>query len=167
MKVRKENDDSNVRFSRKVERALQNRIVMDITGEDGETPNEWCVGDCGAGCGVIANPILLMDIQDAPDRKIMTIYCNSDVTTTRKQGHLKEYGRVWHNPTGIANIISLGECSTRHRITMDTNADNALYVHKLDGSVHRFECTKAGIYCCNMRSKSKTKFVFNITTVEG
>jgi len=33
--------------------------------------------------------------------------------------------------------------------------------------IRRFECTNAGIYCYNMRSKSKTKFVFNITTVEG
>ena len=45
--------------------------------------------------------------------------------------------------------------------------DNALYVHKSNESVRRFECTKAGIYCYNVRSKSKTKFVFNVTTVEG
>ena len=50
---------------------------------------------------------------------------------------------------------------------MDTDNDNALYVHKSDGSVRGFECTKASIYWCSMRSKSKTKFVFNITTVEG
>ena len=50
---------------------------------------------------------------------------------------------------------------------MDNNGNNALYVHKSDWSVRIFECTKACIYCCSMRSKSKTKFVFNITTVEG
>ena len=30
-----------------------------------------------------------------------------------------------------------------------------------------FRPVKAGIYCCNMRSKSKKKFIFSITTVEG
>ena len=49
MKIRKGNDDSNGHLSRKVERALKNRTVMDITSEDGETHNEWLVGDSGAG----------------------------------------------------------------------------------------------------------------------
>ena len=97
----------------------------------------------------------------------MTIHYNSGVTTNRKRGHLKGYGLVWHDPNGIANSISLGEYSARYRITMATDIDNALYVHKSDGSVRRLERTKASIYCCNMRSKLKTKFVFNITTVEG
>jgi len=88
-KVRKRNDDSNVHFSRKLERALKNRKVMDITGEDGETHNKWLVGDSGAGCSVIANADLFTDIQDAPDGKTMTIHCNSGVTSSRKQGHLK------------------------------------------------------------------------------
>ena len=51
---------------------------------------------------------MLTDIQDAPDGKTMIIHCNIGVTTTRKQGHLKGYGLVWHDPNGIANIISLG-----------------------------------------------------------
>ena len=50
---------------------------------------------------------------------------------------------------------------------MDTDFDNALCVHKSDGLVRRFECTNAGIYCCNTRSKSKKKFIFKITTAEG
>ena len=113
-KVRKENDGSNVvHFSRKLERALKNRKVMDITGEDGDTHNQWRVGDSGAGCSVITNADLLTDIQDAPDGKTTTTHCNSGVTTTRKQGHLKGYGLVWHDPNGIANTISLGKCSTR------------------------------------------------------
>ena len=113
IKVRKGNDDSKLRFSRKLERA-----------------HEWLVGDSGAGCSVIANTNadLLTDIQDAPDEETMTIHYNSGVTTTGKQGHLKGYGLVWHNPNGIANIISLGECSTRYRITMDTDIDNVLSI---------------------------------------
>jgi len=166
-KVRKGNDDSNIHFSRKLERALKNRKVVDITGKDGDTHNQWLVVDCGAGCSVIANADLLTDIQDAPDRETMTIHCNIGVTTTRKQRHIKGYGLVWYDPNGIANILSLGECSTWFKITIDTDLDNARYVHKSDGSVCRFECTNAGIYYCNMRSKSKKKFIFNITTVEG
>jgi len=98
---------------------------MDITGGDGETHDEWLVSDSGAGCSVIANPNLLADIQDAPNRETMTIHCNSGVITTRKQRHLKKYGLVWYDRNGIANILSLGECSTRYKITMDNDLDNA------------------------------------------
>ena len=84
-KVRKGNDNNNIRFSRKLERAIKNRKVMDLTGEDGEKHNEWLVGDSGAGCSVIANADFLTDIHDALDVKTMTIHCNSGVTTTTRK----------------------------------------------------------------------------------
>ena len=44
---------------------------------------------------------------------------------------------------------------------MDTSIDNAIYVHKSDGTIRKFECTKSGIYCCNLRENK------NVVTVEG
>ena len=41
-------------------------------------------------------------------------------------------------PNGIANIVSLSEVAKKHRITMDSSIDNAIYVHKEDGSMRRF-----------------------------
>ena len=75
-------------------------------------------------------------------------------------------GTVWYNPSGIANIISLSEAANKYRITMDSSVDNAIYVHREDGTMRRFECGKSGIYCCNMREKNSC--VFNsIMTVEN
>ena len=75
----------------------------------------------------------------------MTIHCNSGVTNTDKMGTLKGFRRAWYNPNGIANIISLREIAKKYRIIMDSSIDNALYVHKEDISMRRFECTKSGI----------------------
>ena len=47
---------------------------------------------------------------------------------------------------------------------MDSSVNNALYVHKDDGTIQRFVCTKSGVYCCNLRDKNK--YVYNITTIE-
>ena len=48
---------------------------------------------------------------------------------------------------------------------MDTSIDNAIYVHKSDGTIRKFECTRSGIYCCNLREDDAC--VFNVVTVEG
>ena len=167
-KPSKGNDQSNVHISPKVARMLRRRSKgkqINITGDDGKTHAEWLVGDSGAGCSVIANEDLLTDIAKAPNNRTMTIHCNSGTTTIDQMGTLIGFGRVWFNPNGIANIVSLSEISKKHRVTMDSTIDNAIYVHKSDGGMRRFECTKSGIYCCNLRGKDE--YMFNITTVEG
>ena len=73
------------------------------------------------------------------------MHCNSGIIQTDLIGDMEGYGEVWYNPKGIANIISLGEVSTRHRITMDSTLDNAIFIHKPDGTMRRFECMKSGI----------------------
>jgi hypothetical protein len=37
----------------------------------------------------------------------MDIHCNAGVTSTNLVGDLPGYGKVWFNPNGIANILSL------------------------------------------------------------
>ena len=167
-KPSKGNGESNVHISPDVARMLRRRTkgkLVNITGDDGNTHGEWLVGDSGAGCSVIANAELLTNITKAPNNKYMTIHCNSGVTTIDQMGTLKGSGRVWYNPNGIASIISLNELSKKHRVAMDSSIDNAIYVHKSDGAMRRFECMKSGIYCCNLRGKDE--YLFNITTVEG
>ena len=140
-KPRSGNNKNNVRFSRKVTSLLQRpRPPVNVTGEHGKPTTflDWLVGDSGAGCSVICNASLLTDIRYAPNNKQMRIHCNSGVTKTDQVGDLEGYGQVWYNPQGIANIISLGEASKRHRITMDTNTDNAIYLHRTDGTMRRF-----------------------------
>ena len=154
------NDDHNVRFSEQVEDLL-------------ETPEhsrflDLLVADSGAGCSIISNGDLLTDIREAPDRETMRMHCNSGSIETNRIGELEGYGTVWYNPDGIANIISIGEASVRHRITMDTSVDNAIFIHKPDGTVRRFACLQEGIYCCNTkRHKKNSSFILSsIISVE-
>ena len=124
------------------------------------------VADSGAGCSIVSNKTLLDNIRHSPDNETMTIHCNSGTMQTSLIGDLPGYGTVWYNPDGIANIISLGEAAATHRITMDSSIDDAIFIHKPDGSLRRFQCTKSGIYCCNL--KQSESFVFNsILSVEG
>ena len=155
------NDARNVHFTAETERHLDN-IEINITGDGKHCHSEWLVGDSGAGCSIIANPKLLTNIRDAPHS--LTIHCNSGRMVTKQIGDLKGFGVVWYHPGGIANIVALCEIAKKHRVTMDSSVDNALYVHKDDGTMRRFVCTKSGVYCCNLRDKNK--YVFNITTIE-
>ena len=125
-KPRSGNDANNVRFSTPVEQFLDRKV--NITGDPKKCSDEYLVGDSGAGCSVIANPALLTHIRKS--KRAMNIHCNSGITTTTLIGHLKGFGWVWHNPHGIANIISLSKLATKHHVTMDTSIDNAIYVNK-------------------------------------
>ena len=110
---------------------------------------------------MITNAALLTDILRVPNNTCMTIHCNSGAATINQMGTLKGFSRVWYNPNVIANIVSLSEVAKKHRITMDSSIDNAIY--KDDGPMQRFECTMSGIYRCNLRENN---YLFNITTVE-
>jgi len=156
-----------VHFAPPVERFLANRKV-NITGDTKKCSDEYLVGDSGAGCSVIANPALLTHIRKS--KQPMNIHCNSGITTTTLIGRLKGFRWVWHDPHGIANIISLSKLATKHRITMDTSIDNAIYIHRSDGTIRKFECTTSGIYCCNLRENDDNDDdarVFNVVTVEA
>ena len=54
---------------------------------------------------------------------------------TRQIGDLKGFGVVWYHTKGIVNIIVLCEIVKKHQITMDTSVNNAIYVHKDDGTI--------------------------------
>ena len=131
------NNKHHVQFSPDVEQLITSkRAPINVTGEDSNTSfQDWLVGDSGAGCSVISNKKLLKNIRRHPDGRTMVIHCNSGTTKCNQVGTLDGFGTVWYNPSGIANIISLSEASSKHRITMDSSVDNAIYIHKENGTM--------------------------------
>ena len=122
------------------------------------------VGDSGAGCSIIFNKKLLTNIRQAPNNGSMRLYCNSGMTTTTKIGDMAGYGSVWYNPNGIANILSLGEAKSRgYRITMDTSIDDAIFIHKKDGTHRRFGVMASGIYCCDLKQQQSSAVHVSVT----
>ncbi|VEU33958.1 unnamed protein product [Pseudo-nitzschia multistriata] len=154
------------RYSNKVQRLFaQQNDTNDRKGTGGVNPN-WILLDSESSCNLIANPDLLKNIRKAPKGQVMHIYCNSGVASTNLIGDLPGFGKVWFYKEGIANVLSLALVSDRFRVTMDTDCDNALHVHRPGGGTRRFSRSECNLYYCDL-TKTTSGRVLTITSVEG
>ncbi len=62
----------------------------------------------------IANPSLLVNIRKA--KSPITVLCNNGSSYTNLEGDLGGI-TIYHNPYGIANILSLESTKAKHRVT--------------------------------------------------
>lgn len=69
-------------------------------------------------------------------------------------GTLEGFGEVWYNPKSLANILSMAAVRQRFRITMDTQADAAMYIHLPSGEKLRFAEGPSDLYYYNVNNKS-------------
>ena len=68
-------------------------------------------------------------------------------------GVLKDYGEVWYDPDGIANIVSLRNVKQRYHIQYDSNDGNGFVVTKPDGSQFVFKESSDG---CSILTLERT-----------
>jgi hypothetical protein len=61
-------------------------------------------------------------------------------------GDFPNLGQVWYNDKSIANILSLSDVRKVCRVTMDTQEETAMCVHRLDGSIMKFAEHPSGLY---------------------
>ena len=95
----------------------------------------------------------------------ITIWCNAGTVRLTQKGYLGSYPEsIWFNPHSIANIMSLDNVAKYFRITMDTDAEKAMLLHKDDGHTMRFTPTGKGLYHHNLSSEDGGLWSF-ITTV--
>ena len=81
----------------------------------------------------IANPSLLANIRKA--KNAITIHCNNGSSYTNLEGDLGGM-TVYHNPYGIANVLSLKSTKAKHRVTSDSwDRDGVFKVHTKEGIV--------------------------------
>jgi hypothetical protein len=52
---------------------------------------------------------------------------------------------VWYDKGAIANIFGLSDLKKKHRITFDSEKENAFIVHTDDGNM-KFKCNPEGLY---------------------
>ena len=62
-----------------------------------------------------------------------------------KEGDVPDYGACYIDQKQMANIFGLFHMSMEHRITMDTDIENAFIVHFKDGRQVKFEATEEGL----------------------
>ena len=114
-------------------------------------PNTWLLLDSCSTTNLICNKDWLHDIHE--NGTSITIRCNAGAVLLTKQGYFGTYPEpVWFNPQGIANIMSLDNVAKYFHITMDTDAEKAMLVHKDNGQAMKFIPTGKGLYHHNLTS---------------
>ncbi len=91
----------------------------------------------------IANPSLLSNIRKA--KNPIMVHCNNGWSYTNLEGDLGNM-TVYHNPYGIANVMSLESIKGKHRVTYDSwDRDGVFKVHTKEGVVE-FKPSEKGLH---------------------
>jgi hypothetical protein len=115
-------------------------------------PKDWILLDNQSTVDVFYNKKLLRNVRKSDT--CMDIHCNAGVTSTNMVGDLPEYGEVWYNPNGIANILSLARVKEKHCVAFDSAGGNKFVVHKTDGTTRCFQESRPGLYFMNTTTTS-------------
>ena len=107
-------------------------------------PPSWILLDSQSTVDIFSNADLLTNIRQVNTQ--MVIYCNAGTSKTNWVGDLGNYGTVWYNPAGIANILSLAKVKNTFRITFDSVGGNAFTLWKDDGNTKIFKESSTGLY---------------------
>lgn len=99
-------------------------------------PDSWVLLDSQSTVSVFKNDKLLRDIR--PSESELKVFTNGGTQVSNQVGDIENFGTVWYNPGSLANILSLAEVRRVCRITMDTDVEAAITVHKKDGTTMKF-----------------------------
>ncbi|WP_427962039.1 hypothetical protein, partial [Acidithiobacillus sp.] len=100
--------------------------------------------DSGSSIGAtFMNPDLVTDIKMAKQPINMTT--NAGEKIIGLEGQVKGFGKVYYDPTMMANIFGLSEMVDRCRVTFDSDVEDAFVVHVKDGKI-KFSRTPEGLY---------------------
>ena len=116
-------------------------------------PN-WILLDSESTVCVFRNRKFLTNIGESSDGEVLKVYTNGGSQESTQVGTLEGFGEVWYNPKSLANILSMAAVRRRFRITMDTQADAAMYIHLPSGEKLRFAEGPSGLYYYNVNNKS-------------
>jgi len=108
-------------------------------------PHTWILADSCSSVDIFSSRHLLRGIHkvDTP----LSLHCNAGTIKISEQGYLGDYPEpVWFHPDGIANILSLHNLTKHYKITMDSEADNNMTLHKTDGTSLCFKPSHNGLY---------------------
>ena len=99
--------------------------------------------DNGSSTSIFANPRMVQDIKEVEvPLQLMT---NGGELITTKKATVNGFGEVWFDEDSIANIFSFAELKDKHRITYDSNKEDAFIIH-LPNKIVKFARTKEGLY---------------------
>ena len=115
-----------------------------ISSEEHGIDPDWILLDSQSTISVFKNANKLTNIRRS--KHVLRAFTNGGHQDSRMVGDFPNLGEVWYNRESIANILSLAEVRKVCRVTMDTLAEPALLVHRLDGTVMKFLEHPSGLY---------------------
>ena len=82
---------------------------------------------------IFCNPNMIANKRAAS--KPLHLSTNAGVLTTSTKGKVPGFGEVWYDDNAIANVFSLYEMTKMHRVTFDSEKEQAFVVHMPDKQV--------------------------------
>jgi hypothetical protein len=152
-----ETDDASV--------ASNDSEVIILAQEDGCTsidPN-YLLLDSGSTVNLFSNPNLVHNVR--PAAWPIQVHCNKGVVPTT---NVAGFGtnKVYLNPDGIANVLSLHLLGKKHHITYDSRDRGGVFkVHTLD-SLIEFKPTNRGLHALDLNDNPDAAHVLVISTTQ-
>jgi hypothetical protein len=119
--------------------------------------------DNGSTLSLFGNPKMVTNIRES--KTTLELVTNAGTRTTKKIADVPGYGMVWYDKTAIANIFGLSESKKKHRITYDSEKEDAFIVHMNDNTL-KFECNPKGLYTYKVSDEYLKKQSHLINTVK-
>ena len=81
-------------------------------------------------------------------RQPIKIATNTGSRAVYNEADVEGFGTVWYDDNAIANIFALKDIKKRHRVTYDSDKEDAFIIHNSDKlqECTKFECNAQGIY---------------------
>jgi hypothetical protein len=99
--------------------------------------------DSGSTLSLFSNPELVKNIRTTG--RTLALATNADVKHSNKEATVPGFGMVYYDEDAIANVFGLSYLKKNHRVTYDSNKEDAFLVHMND-KIIKFECSPDGLY---------------------
>ena len=116
----------------------------------------WILLDSESTEHVFCNIDLLSDVKTMTNGDVLRLHTSGGFFDTNQRGKFGDI-EVWYNKSALANILSLSLITELYRVTMDSEADNAICVHISSGHVIRFSAGRNGLYYFDMANVEMVK----------
>jgi hypothetical protein len=116
-------------------------------------PKTWLLLDSQTTVSIFCNKQLLANIR--PSDTTLKVFTNGGTQDSTMVGDIPNFGMVWYNPAFMANILLvLQQVCKVCRVTMDSELELALLVHRRDGSTMKFVEYSNGLYYFDVATHS-------------